>query len=995
MYRHVVRDESEQRGVGVTRNAGPLGLAVVLCAVLAACGDDSPPTDGGTDAGPDTSDADVSADVSTDTVTDTALPDTGDTGVPTDVETPDAEPDTISTGSISCEGAISADLTPASGGVLELTTEGGAVPLRLDFLGRELPDGGVTASLTCSDESIVPDGYTSLSPSFVLSAPVGRFARRYFVTVPFELDSFPEGARPSALRVFYRAPGATTTVQPVVVNMQENMRRGTVRFETDALGTFEIGVADDAGTTYDRRWKFRAVTGISMGASGSSMMGMRHPELFDMIGPLGGPTDWGYMAHYIRDGGMGGVGSDEPMIPTEEFEHAQTYDEWYFPTGEGTGGSFNRGDYAQIFLDLMLTFGNIVTYNDESPFAAPGLPLSELQRTVAERCNFTAECGTNEGVYTIDNGYFDDEFNPDGSIPVITFCDGVGSNDESIPFDRACDLDFNGEPDETNEGLYDDPCRQNQPMDITFAVDLNRNGLRDPGEPIVRNFYEPFEDTGVDGLADADEPGYDAATNPDPNFDNYDYALNPTGTEGNWFYNEGEPWQDFGLDGVDGTPQLSDGGFDFGEGNDTYDFNPNLARLLFERNPSHRIREADQVVLDEVTWFIDAGVRDLFNFAVAGNHLVGALQGRGENVRVYDEFYTLQDLTPDAAADYSFAEVDYPNLGENVYLRYGSLDASEEDICFGDGKHVGSAQQVANRLLTMLGYMTNRFPDGETSIIQAPYPQASGTYFMPSDISGGLVRYSIAFPPGYETTQCSDSVDNDRDGLSDGNDPDCLHAGITSETAGEELTACTDGVDNDADGRRDEDDADCTAGDGLSEWPTGHPMRAATFPVIYLMHGYGQSPDDLQVSAIPFSGFMAQGVWPKAILVFPDGYCGDIDQTQCNDGIDNDDDGQVDRADSGCGASGNRSESGEAVAYCADGVDNDLDGQTDSDDEACGNPEWDNEGNCLRGNFYSDHVAWPDGRGDGPAYEQLFLELVDHMDDVYRTREPETFPEIR
>jgi hypothetical protein len=531
-------------------------------------------------------------------------------------------------------------------------------------------------------------------------------------------------------------------------------------------------------------------------------------------------------------------------------------------------------------------------------------------------------------------------------------------------------------------------------MDITFAVDLNNNGLRDPGEPVIRNFYEPFVDVGTDGLADASEPGYDPVTNPDPAFDNYDYAINPTGTEGNWFYDEGEPYSDFGLDGVDGTDQLADGGYDFGEGNGVYDFNPNLAGLLFERNPRYLIEAAESGELDRLNFFLDSGVRDLFNFGVSGNHLMGALASRGQSVRVYDEFYALQDLLPEEAANYSFADVDYPTVGEHVFLRYGSLDASELEICIGDGKHVGSPIQVANRLLTMLGYMTNRFPDPELSVIPAPYPQASGTYFAPSDVTGGVTRYSIAFPPGLETTQCSDKIDNDGDGLRDGLDPDCLNALGLSESGDPSINRCNDGVDNDADGRRDSADAACTEGDGLSEWPEGHPMRGAEFPVIFILHGYGQTPDDLQVSAVPFAGFMAQGIWPKAILVFPDGFCGRDEVTECNDGIDNDDDGNVDRGDAECASRG-RTEDGREVTFCNDGIDNDEDGLTDTEDGGCSSPEWDTEANCLRGNFYTDHEAWPDGGDEGPQYEQQFLELMDYIDEVYPARGDETFPEVR
>jgi len=983
------------------RRATALSISLV-CFIGACGGDDS--SDAGLDTSPDdVIDADGAEETGTpgvDVTEDTDAVDV-DAIVP-DIEDVDEDAEVSPPlGPLSCTETVATEVvTPGTESSLSVPVDGGAVDLQLTFTGAEV-ESMSTVTLSCGGASIVDGDFVSLSPSFIVTSDAAhRFRRRYQVTIPFDRGAMPAGARPSAIRVFHRrADGAI--VQPVVSNLQENMVRGIVRFETELTGTFEIGVASDAGTTYDREWQFRAITGVSMGASGASMLGMSNPELFDIIAPLGGPTDWTYLYHYIKVGGMGGFapaptfGRGENFTPTQEFEHAQAYDEWWFPAGEGTGGSFNRRDYSRIFLDLMMTFGNMVNYNPESPYVAAGLPLSELLRPASERCNFTEGCGTNAGVYVIESGYYDDEFNPDGSLPVITFCDGRGSTDRDRPFARACDLNNDGIPDETNQGLYDNACVQEIPIDISFAVDVNGNGIRDPGEPVIRRFHEPFDDYGSDGIPSHLEEGYDPITNPDPAGDDYDYVNNPFGTEGNWLYDEGEPYRDYGLDGVDGTPQFEDGGYDFGEGNNQFDYNPNLAHLLFQLDPRHRLIEMGPEVLDHTTFYLDAGIRDLFNFAVSGNQFVGALQGLGGNVRVYDGFYAVQDLPPNRRDRYDFTQVDYPNLGTHVYVRYGDLDASEEDICYGDGKHVGTVEQIVNRLLTMLGFVTNRFPDGDRTVVQAPYPLASGTFYMRSPRSGGLIKYSIAFPPGYEYTQCTDGIDNDGDGFRDGFDPNCMDGTGLSEAGDPTITKCSDGIDNDVDGLIDMADPDCVEGDGLSELPMDHPMRNARFPVVFILHGYGQTPDDLQVSAVPFSGFMAQGEWPKVILVFPDGYCGEVEVTQCNDGIDNDEDGLIDSEDPGCAESGGRSESGEFLPYCADGVDNDRDGFVDMEDGGCLTEDWDTEADCIRGNFYVDHVAYPGGIGPGPQYEQRFLDLIEHIDAVYPTRTPETFPEVR
>ncbi|MFT6398122.1 MAG: hypothetical protein ACJAYU_002877 [Bradymonadia bacterium] len=930
-----------------------------------------------TDVPPADADVDAAEDVELDTPEDTA---------DADVE-PEGNPPLAPVVCIGETQTIS--YVPGTGLTAELDVENTTTTgVRVSFLGRE-SDVSAEFTLACAVD-IVPDGVVALTPAWTLSSDgPQRFDRRYFVNVPFFPGDVPIGAVQSALRIYRTLPDGTVH-EPVLTNFQEDFLNGGIRFETQLTGTFQVGVRDDAGEPREREWTFRAISGVSMGALGSSMIGARHPDRFDIVAPLGGPAEWVYLAQYISGGGMGGFGDNEYEV-TQEFEHGMSYEDWYFSTGEGTGGSFNRNEYSEIFLDLSLSVGNIITWNPDSPFLAPGITADEVLRGAAARCLRGNTCPPDsDTALTIESGFFDNEYNPDGAFPVIAFCDGRGDRDRDRPFDRACDVNFDGEPDEANEGLFLDPCVQSRPMDITLAVDTNGNGMRDVGEPVIRNSWEDYEDLGTDGLASSAEEGFDALSNPDPAGDDYDYVDNPFGTEGNWLWDEGEPYNDFGIDGVEGSPSWEDGGFDIGEGNGRFDYNPNLQRVYDEMSPRHLIQDMSPEVFRDTNWFIDAGVRDLFNFVVGANQLAGTIQGMGGNVRVYDGFSEVQGIE----SGFNFTLVDYANLGQNVLLRYGDRDADEEDICFGDGKHVGTVAQIANRLLTMLGFITNRFPDPDRELVRAPFPLSSGTYFAPTGDSGERMRYSIAFPPGYEWSQCTDGRDNDRDGLKDGQDPDCISGESLSE-GGEEVTRCTDGIDNDADGRRDEEDEDCINGDGLSEYPMDSRFRSARYPVIYLLHGYGQTPDDLQVTALPFSGFMASGIWPKAIIIFPDGFCGEVARHACNDQIDNDGDGLFDEEDDGCAASGNRSETGETPRWCEDGIDNDLDGLADLEDGGCLNaPDWDSENNCIQGNFYTNHVSYLDGAPGGPQYEDIFFDLMDHVDDVYQTRPPQTFPTV-
>ncbi|MCY3714569.1 MAG: cell surface protein SprA [Gemmatimonadetes bacterium] len=58
-----------------------------------------------------------------------------------------------------------------------------------------------------------------------------------------------------------------------------------------------------------------------------------------------------------------------------------------------------------------------------------------------------------------------------------------------------------------------------------ISEDVNGNGILDTeddrSDGFGNNLLEPEEDTGLDGLKDEDEPGYDPSTNPDPNGDNF------------------------------------------------------------------------------------------------------------------------------------------------------------------------------------------------------------------------------------------------------------------------------------------------------------------------------------------------------------------------------------------------------------------------------------------------------------------------------------------
>ncbi len=119
--------------------------------------------------------------------------------------------------------------------------------------------------------------------------------------------------------------------------------------------------------------------------------------------------------------------------------------------------------------------------------------------------------------------------------------------------------------------------------------------------------------------------------------------------------------------------------------------------------------------------------------------------------------------------------------------------------------------------------------DAPTNALSVP---AGGTVTVAAYIFGHMPGAPPTFPPptGEEgppgDPTCEDGLDNDGDGLVDGDDPDCVPP----------PEDCDDGVDNDGDGLADGDDPDCqvpneppdcaVAAPTVAElWPPNHKMR--------------------------------------------------------------------------------------------------------------------------------------------------------------------------
>jgi S-formylglutathione hydrolase FrmB len=713
-----------------------------------------------------------------------------------------------------------------------------------------LPGGDVT--IDCADD-IAPAGYTALGPAVTLG-PQGAWSDRPFsITLPYKAARLPEGASRRHVRIaVVRHVGDGTPFFSPVSNLlhdDTDAYASRVTFRAGELATYQAVVADDAGQPVQRRYTYRAIMGVSMGGNAAVRIGLKHHDEFDMIGTLGGDPGMStpYMLNMLTEYLFGGfctaedqangngnigemcLGQQRPVL-ADQFERAQNFEAQLFEEGDGTGLTLRRELYLRGFRDMARAFGNPALYNPDNSYSPPGVPMSYMQ--MQDRC----------GSPIVLANFYDREYNPDGSMPVITFCDGGDSTAQGI-------------------GVFDPSVPQDNPYEPLLAVDVNQNGVRDSGEPVITNSTEPWQDIGVDGLANADEPGYDATTNPDPNGDDFHYQRNPRGTENNFDYDDGEPYDDFGLDGVDGTCQYTNGTdecYDYGEGDGEYTRNPNQVAWL-ETDAAYTLGNMTEAERARVNIWSDAGIRDFLNNAVTNNMGAATMMAHLDMpMGVYDGFAILTGAGNDAVFD--FADIDWPSIPPNGYVRYGNPDATEAQILAGDGRHVGTALQLVNRITTMFHWLQAQWPEGDRRDAGAGQIIEDLSFVSPT--TGRETPYSLFLPPGYE--------DN----------PDL------------------------------------------------------SYPVVYFLHGYGQSPEDLVLASAVFENYMINPDWEeyqrfqKLIIVYVDGRC-------------------------------RPTMSGVPVDPTGDG--------------------------CERGTWYTDAPL-----GGPAAMETHMFELVDFIDATYRVKPPET-----
>jgi hypothetical protein len=186
---------------------------------------------------------------------------------------------------------------------------------------------------------------------------------------------------------------------------------------------------------------------------------------------------------------------------------------------------------------------------------------------------------------------------------------------------------------------------------------------------------------------------------------------------------------------------------------------------------------------------------------------------------------------------------------------------------------------------------------------------------------------------------CQDGRDNDCDGLTDCDDPDCSNSLKCCRPTEIPEVSCSGGVDNDCDGKVDCDDTDCSAAKACCSG------NAAEVGATACSDGVDNDCDGL--TDCQESACAAQSTCCQATA--------ENDHRSCSDGVDNDCDGKLDCADSDCAVISDCCTKTEPIeTSCGDAIDNDCDGKVDCRDSDCAalpactlcSPSSDKETNC-------------------------------------------------
>ncbi len=201
--------------------------------------------------------------------------------------------------------------------------------------------------------------------------------------------------------------------------------------------------------------------------------------------------------------------------------------------------------------------------------------------------------------------------------------------------------------------------------------------------------------------------------------------------------NASEPGSAGGFDdvGLDGVA----GTGDFGEGNGIFDEDPDIASWRAE-DPTARLGTTPSSEITRQRIYMDVGTEDEFGFALHYQNLVGVLESQGVPVRVQEGY--AGDCTDIPKPDEPFYLLRYPGGHVGIPESDGVLD----DLLNGD---VCGAAGIWQRLTSFIGYVERSFPDGNYGVGEIDIDIDLDDFdfdFGDLDVRGEMVERDIPAP---------------------------------------------------------------------------------------------------------------------------------------------------------------------------------------------------------------------------------------------------------
>jgi hypothetical protein len=244
------------------------------------------------------------------------------------------------------------------------------------------------------------------------------------------------------------------------------------------------------------------------------------------------------------------------------------------------------------------------------------------------------------------------------------------------------------------------------------------------------------------------------------------------------------------------------------------------------------------------------------------------------------------------SVDFTLSPLPIPATVTGIVRDVNQTPVEEASIISADGIHSTLSAPDGS-------YLLGNIAEGSLELIASKL--GYGTISQTLNITAGEnVNQDFILPASAEI--CTDSIDNDTNGLTDCDDPACAGDASCQTTA---IEICGDNIDNDDNGLIDCNDPVCIGANGCES------------PVAEICNdNFDNNGDGLLDCRDPLCS--------TAI------YC--LDE-HCDDGIDNNADGFIDCDDSDCLESSKCMQ--PPVEICNDGLDNDDNGMFDCDDSKC------------------------------------------------------------